>query len=132
MLILSVCVDPSEEAYLSLKAASVGNASERDAPAAVRVKSASSSATAAAGRSQAAASRAANQTAAAAPASNSVHWDRSRIHEELGRLDPHGMLLRVPESGVLLLLLRMLLLHWRRRQRVRFCSVAEVWRSEFH
>ena len=110
-----MCVDPSEEAFLSMKGdprADAGGAAERNV-AVMRVKSARSGASAASSAATGGGSSAGrsaspvrsvggvSQASGAVPASNSVHWDRSRISEELGRLDPHGMLLRVPDAGVL-------------------------------
>ena len=111
-----MCEDPSEEAFLSLKGdpragAGAGGAAERNVAGAsvMRAKSArsgvsTSSSTSAVGGSSASPGRSVgggSQTNAAAPASNSVHWDHSRIREELGRLDARGMLLRIPDAGLL-------------------------------
>ena len=110
-----MCVDPSEEAFLSMKGdarADAGGAAERNVAAAavMRIKSARSGVSASSssvagggsgGGSSAGRSGGGSQANGAVPASNSVHWDRSRIREELGRLDPRGMLLRVPDAGLL-------------------------------
>lgn len=88
-------IDPNEEAYLSMKAGAHSGAASGSELA--RIKSARSGTSASSSTTA--------RSVGPALASNSVHWDRSRIDEELAGLDAYGMLLRVPDASAQLLLI---------------------------